>query len=66
MPGRTCHADEDPLGRLPDLGDVVASQVLEEGLVGLVSEEAQSELAERHEVLGLEEVGERLGNLLAG
>ena len=57
---------EDPLARLPDRVRMPVTEIGEELLLGLVGYESKSQLAQRHQVLGSEEMGQRVGDLLGG
>ena len=55
---------DDPLARLPQRIGMPLTEVGEELLFGLVGDEPQRELAQRHQVLGAEEMGQGVGHLL--
>ena len=64
--GRPGDGDDDPLPRLPRLGDPVTLAVLLEADVDLVGDPQQGQLAERAEVAGTEVVGQRGVDLVGG
>ena len=56
--GRAGDGDDDPLPRLPRLGDAVALAVLLQGVVDAVGHPQQGQLAQRRQVAGPEVVGQ--------
>ena len=56
--GRAGERDDDPLARLPGVGDAVGLHVVLEGLVDPVGDPQQRQLAQGGEVAGPEVVGE--------
>lgn len=58
--------DHDPLGRLPEHLNLVATEVFEKIFLALLRQEPQRHLPQRDQVIGAEEVSESLSHLLLG